>query len=529
MPTKHPLPYLTVQKILVFTSCIFMLLPLGSIYFLHLYENALIHQTESELISQAAFATAVYKQNIMRLSHADLSNLGKPITAGDSTKYAGSIIPTLDLGKSALYPNRPMGKPTTQKASTIALLAGKETDPILLDAQHVTLSGIKILDENGIVVAGKNEKGLSFQNTLEFIAAQNGRSMSLLRKRNTSTPYPSLSSISRAGNVNVFVSVPIIINKRFMGAVWLNRTPPSLLQTFYSKRWQLIWTLVILTGITTLITALTALTITVPIRKLIERVSLIAKGDKASLLPIEHPVTREVAILSETMAHMAKQITYRSEYIQNFATHVSHEFKTPLTSIQGSIELLSDDWQTMPEKQRQQFLTNIQNDTQHLKGLVLRLLTLARADMSEYVDTACNIVTILENCCHYFQAKGLTIDCENDLKSHAENIRFSAENLEAILSNLFENSKQAGASKLALKLVSSETECCLRIFDNGSGISETNAQHIFTPFFTTKRKTGGTGLGLSIVKTLLEKQDASIQWVPTGAGCCFQLIFKIAQ
>ncbi|TIP07246.1 MAG: two-component sensor histidine kinase, partial [Mesorhizobium sp.] len=90
--------------------------------------------------------------------------------------------------------------------------------------------------------------------------------------------------------------------------------------------------------------------------------------------------TREMAALSAAFLDMAQKLQARSDSIQTFATHVSHELKSPLTAIQGAAELLRDSGGTMDEDERRRFSNNIVTDAGRLNLLVRRLLELARAE-----------------------------------------------------------------------------------------------------------------------------------------------------
>ena len=97
------------------------------------------------------------------------------------------------------------------------------------------------------------------------------------------------------------------------------------------------------------------------------------------MIPLRHPVTHDIAELSEAVATMAQTLEQRADYIRNFAAHVSPEFKTPLSAIQGSVELLRDHADSMPPGQRKRFIDIPSNDALRLERLVRRLLELARA------------------------------------------------------------------------------------------------------------------------------------------------------
>src|SRR5262249_59320687 len=102
----------------------------------------------------------------------------------------------------------------------------------------------------GIVVASTGgELGLSLAAQEEVAAALDGRLVSSLRRRAPLNPLPSLDSISRAGDLRVFVTLPALESGRVLGAVMLSRTPRSIAQALYGKRWHLLGlALVLLAG-----------------------------------------------------------------------------------------------------------------------------------------------------------------------------------------------------------------------------------------------------------------------------------------
>src|SRR5258705_13657490 len=78
---------------------------------------------------------------------------------------------------------------------------------------------------------------------------------------------------------------------------------------------------------------------------------------------------------------MAQTLERRAAYIRDFAAHVSHEFKTPLTAMQGAVEMLREHGDEMSAPERERFLGIIDGDARRLAALVHRLLELARADV----------------------------------------------------------------------------------------------------------------------------------------------------
>ena len=133
------------------------------------------------------------------------------------------------------------------------------------------------------------------------------------------------------------------------------------------------------------------------------------RGQKSSIEPLTSPVTEEMALLSESFAEMARTLEYRAQYIRDFATHVSHEFKTPLTGIQGAVELLQEHISEMPAERRSRFLDNIAQDADRLKRLVDRLLEMARADVTQPTGGKAEMVPIIAKLHERYKDQGLII------------------------------------------------------------------------------------------------------------------------
>lgn len=313
-----------------------------------------------------------------------------------------------------------------------------------------------------------------------------------------------------------------------IGVVLLNRTPMDLIKVLYTKRANIEWAAVAILGVMLGISALTSFTITRPIHALIRQAQQITAGNKDAAQPIPVPVTHEIALLSESLSEMARTIQHRSEYIRNFATSVSHEFKTPLTAIQGSVELLQEHWETMETTQRKRFLSNIGDDTDRLKRLVTRVLELARAETLEPVQGSCLIMPTIQALATRYKERGLKVSLQNNLAELNPEAALPIEIMEAVFVSLWDNSLQQGASQSEVLVRMGEHRLVIQVSDNGPGVSESNRAQIFAPFFTTQRDKGGTGLGLSITRQLLETYGAVIEFAGNTPGAMFHILMPVS-
>ncbi|MDK4712386.1 HAMP domain-containing sensor histidine kinase [Rhizobium sp. CNPSo 4039] len=264
-------------------------------------------------------------------------------------------------------------------------------------------------------------------------------------------------------------------------------------------------------------------TLTTPINALIARTEEIARGGRSAIRPLEIYGTREVATLSQSFLDLAGKLVDHSDYVRSFATHVSHELKSPLTSIKGAAELLRDDDDNpMSHEQRNRFLTNIIADTERLDRLLSRLRELAKAELpSEQGSSSLrDVIAQLK-----MQFRQLTIIYEG---SADETLALPGEAAGIIFANLAENAFQNGATSLAIKASGEGRGISIQIRDNGRGIADGNRDRIFEPFFSTRRDDGGTGMGLGIVRAMLASHGGSIELLESSKdGTTFQIILPI--
>lgn len=262
-------------------------------------------------------------------------------------------------------------------------------------------------------------------------------------------------------------------------------------------------------------------TLTVPINALIARTEEIARGGRTAIRPLDNYGTREVATLSQSFLDLAGKLVDHSDYVRSFAAHVSHELKSPLTSIKGAAELLRDDDDDNPmsQAQRNHFLANIIADTERLDTLLSRLTDLAKAELPSEPGLS-NMRDILAQLTRNFRQMTIIDDDGID-----EVIALPGEVAGIVLGNLAENAAQNGATMLSIKTMTDGRKTTIQIGDNGSGIAEGNRERIFEPFFSTRREQGGTGMGLGIVRAMIASHGGTIELLESNkGGTTFQII-----
>jgi len=525
----------SLQALLLVVNLSIVALPLFGILTLRVYDSELIRRTESELIAQGALVAGMFRQEMLdniASSGADLNTCGRdlayPWPPAMEGKYT-PIPPQLDVFDDPVFPRAAQAKLPSQRADVFAISSGKSILPAIAWAKRITLSGIRVVDHLGVVVASSgSENGLTIAHRPEVKAALKGKAISILRERVSDEPRPSLGSIRRGSSVRVFVALPVVEQGRVLGAVVLSRTPLDALKALYQRRKIMIISLAVLLGMVLAMSLLATLAIRKPLKKLISQAKRIRQGDHSAAVALEHPVTREVAELSEAFALTSQTLASRADYITTFAGNMSHEFKTPLAAITGTAELLRDHYQTMSEEDRQRFLSIIEDEAKRLDRQVSRLRDLARADVFTPGDDSSNAQTVLGAVARRYQKR------QADVSLHMEHgdadLAMAAETLDSVVSNLVENALQHNPEGTAVKITAAPcTESRqkhlyeISVQDNGGGVPENLRDMIFRPFFTTAQKRGGSGLGLAIVRALVQAHHGSIDLCQTETGACFVL------
>ena len=224
---------------------------------------------------------------------------------------------------------------------------------------------------------------------------------------------------------------------------------------------------------------------------------------------------------------------------RDFVANVSHELKTPLTTIKSYTETLMDGALEDPETARS-FLGIVDNEADRMNRLVKDLLQLSRLDHRQermhFLEG--NIVSLVRQCMVKVgmtaQQKGHRL---NTLFDENMNIRvlMDKDRMEQVILNVLTNAIKytPDGGRIDVDIDSNGKEVQIIVSDNGIGISEEELPRVFERFYRVdkarSRKMGGTGLGLAITKQIVEEHQGTITAESTlGEGTTFIITLRVA-
>lgn len=259
-----------------------------------------------------------------------------------------------------------------------------------------------------------------------------------------------------------------------------------------------------------------------PLQKMAQVSHGIAQGDYSQSAPLSGP--DEVRELGQSINAMAQQVQAGQQAQRDFLANVSHELKTPLTSIQGFAQAIQDGAANSAEAV-QRSATIIYEEAERMRRLVADLLELARWDASPHtlnrvaLDLRLLLTSVTERFTPRARERGLTLRLEftNELPA----MRGDADRLAQVFTNLVDNALKHSAAGGIVAVAAGGTPegAQITVTDNGAGIPREDLTRIFERFYQVDKSRarggeyaagGGVGLGLAITKEIVEAHHGTL-------------------
>ncbi len=265
-----------------------------------------------------------------------------------------------------------------------------------------------------------------------------------------------------------------------------------------------------------------------PLRKITEAAKQYASGN------LEHEIhintEDEIGYLSASLNYMSSQIRDMNDYEKKFVANVSHDFRSPLTSIRGYVNAMADG--TIPVEMYEKYLKIILFETERLTDLTQDLLTLNEFDTKELLldKKSFDIHEIIRSTAASFEGTCTARKISIELIFSAKPLSVFADKrkIQQVLYNLLDNAIKFSNpdSTVIIETTEKSGKVFVSVKDSGIGIPKKSLNQIWERFYKTDLSRGkdkkGTGLGLAIVKEIMKAHGENINVISTeGVGTEF--------
>lgn len=268
-------------------------------------------------------------------------------------------------------------------------------------------------------------------------------------------------------------------------------------------------------------------TVYIPLKKITAAANQYAEGNLK--YKTELHTHDEMGYLAATLNYMSDGLDQMEEYQHTFIANVSHDFRSPLTSIKGYLEAILDG--TIPPEMYEKYLTRVITETERLNKLTQGMLTLNSLDSKGYLSrTNFDINRVVKDTAASFEgtceSKNIMLDLT--FSDSIQMVYADMGKIQQVLYNLIDNAIKFSHQNSTIYIRTSikNEKVFVSVKDTGIGIPKTNQKKIWERFYKSDLSRGkdkkGTGLGLAIVKEIIQSHGENIDCISTeGVGTEF--------
>ncbi len=330
------------------------------------------------------------------------------------------------------------------------------------------------------------------------------------------------------------VIAPITADYKVKGYVVIHYEMSAIMSDCYSLLSISYITLAILFFLSLIILIFFTEIVYLPLRKITQATEQYATGNMHYKFSVDSG--DEIGYLAACLSYMASEIARSEDDQKKFVANVSHDFRSPLTSIRGYLEAMIDG--TIPPEMHEKYLTIVLNETERLTKLTNSLLTLNNLNTKGMLlntthfdinETIRNTIATFEGTC---RKKGISIELV--LTGEVLYVFADKEKIQQVLYNLIDNAIKFSHSNSTIKIETSEkrNKIFVSVKDTGIGIPKEDIQMIWDRFYKSDLSRGkdkkGTGLGLSITKEIINAHNENINVISTPEEGS-EFIFSLAR
>lgn len=328
------------------------------------------------------------------------------------------------------------------------------------------------------------------------------------------------------------VGVPLKINGFIRGAIFLHTPVEEIDRTLFDIYTNIWGAALFSCGLSVILLYWTSRRISKPLSQMNEVSREIAKGNYSRRVKVSN--RDETGQLAASFNAMADSLEKLEEMRRNFVANVSHELRSPLTSMRGYIQGVLD--KTFNIEEQEKYLKIALEETQRLSKLIDELLDLSRIESGQFPIKP-SVFDINEQIRRLLIAREESIEQKNiqvevDFEKEQCLVEADIDRIQQVIINLLDNAIKFNreGGKLLFKTWKHKDKVYIKIQDQGKGIPKEEIPHIWERFYQVdKSRSGqgrGTGLGLSIIKKILDEHHENI-WVNSKVGKGTAFIFSL--
>lgn len=265
-----------------------------------------------------------------------------------------------------------------------------------------------------------------------------------------------------------------------------------------------------------------------PLHEITKGASEFANGNLSYQIPVDSE--NELGYLAKNLNYMADKLNRNGEYQRQFISNISHDFRSPLTSIKGYVEAMIDG--TIPVEMQEKYLKIISYEAERLEKLTRGLLTLNELDIQKRMLNiqSFDINQVIKSTAASFEGTCTTRQILLELVLSGKELyaRADIEQIQQVLYNLLSNAIKFSPdhSTITIETTEKNDKIFVSVKDHGIGIPKSSINKIWERFYKIDRSRGkdqkGTGLGLAIVKEIISAHGQHINVISTeGVGTEF--------
>jgi two-component system sensor histidine kinase GlrK len=315
----------------------------------------------------------------------------------------------------------------------------------------------------------------------------------------------------------------------------IDRESALLVATAERAQHMLLWQTLPLIPIALLVAVAITFLLTRPIRRMDVAIRKLGRGDYTEAIAIDGP--RDLRRLGERLEWLRTQLCDLEEQKNRFLRNVSHELKTPLTSIREGSELLSEEVAGALSPQQREIAAILRENSLRLQKMIENLLYYTAVQFQKptlQLEPIALKPLIEEAIASYtltIEAKRLAVTTaliDLSLDGDREKLLTVIDNL---ISNAIKYSPRNGS--ITVRLARDQESALIEVADSGPGIAPHDRDRLFEPFYrgsgSYDSHVSGSGLGLSIAREYAEAHSGSIRLMPSEKGACFRVTLPFTQ